>query len=960
MRDSENMDDIDQLLDSMVEVRDPRETLRGLDSLANHPSSKDTPEGKLAAQRASEFRKKHGISSPSSSSSRRAYTPPRPSSPPPPPRSKPKFEPPHFQDIFFNNPEGWYKDEHECRRADRSVRFHHQGTEVKLHEFSSNRSSSWYSVSIPGRVSNRDYPHKKWNVNASVDSKDPWHGRTSFEDGPVAGSAIPAVDVKTGEVHHFPDIPDHLRERNWNARTNTNGRDSYVFFNEPHELFNHMIKHSLHSDGTNESRQSIGRHWLHREFPRMHRILNAIGFAPDMSADNSSVGKETTYIPKGTTPIGTEGHQFLISRDEGWMPNWEHWFDGECIHSDVGDDGMTRPEYEGLQPHEQLTQYLRSMKKMKINPTAKALESIIEGKDELVLSTARRFGFQTDVPYSDRHGTFMSHRQKRYNLEVHPNGDWKSYHRDQPTRAVYGSGPTELSRHLSLPTNENLTELHYDAMMRDLGSSELQCPGAPKCKGQLFYEPETKSATCDQCGEMYFRPEHLNKVKPKKNESNDSIPDGTDQSNPNGPDYPGAALSLQALHRRLGSALPELHALTTSTRTDERAALSMLFNEMHTAHCDIGNVMSYASQIPDLQMSQLYHHYESVISQMMAALDPYRVPNPAVARGPYHIGGTLNDSVSESKDVKTGHVMLEDEIVENDFIQQMWNHHPILTGAAAAATGFAVSSIGSHLGGRVANALAKESKFTSGTRRGEKARTPEEHLKAADHHSALADHIRASTDTTRDAKANANARLHDRASDAHTLASKGNPSNGETRTVNSQSARIASIRANGSDSVNKTVTELHHDPLMAGLDNDQPKKATHVMCGGGSPVGDKFGRGRNGASCGWSGSKAGRTSKTCPNCKVGTLIDIDHTGRPVSESGDDIDQMLDRHAVGENVIWGGVAKDKENRADPPAPAPDKKEIPFSPLSSRNKTQPFNSHHNSGFGVGVTPKLRNSE
>ena len=110
-------------------------------------------------------------------------------------------------------------------------------------------------------------------------------------------------------------------------------------------------------------------------------------------------------------------------------------------------------------------------------------------------------------------------------------------------------------------------------------------------------------------------------------------------------DAPQASLALQGLHRWLGLALPELHALTTSTITDERQALSMLFNELHTAHCDIGNVLSYTGSIPDTQMHQLSQHYAMVVGEMLAALDPYRMNNPAVTpMGPYRLSGQLNDS----------------------------------------------------------------------------------------------------------------------------------------------------------------------------------------------------------------------------------------------------------------------------------------------------------------------------
>lgn len=128
---------------------------------------------------------------------------------------------------------------------------------------------------------------------------------------------------------------------------------------------------------------------------------------------------------------------------------------------------------------------------------------------------------------------------------------------------------------------------------------------------------------------------------PKPNASNNSLrPNGLHTADT----PPSASEALQDLHRRLGSALPELHGLAVSTITDERAALGMLFNELHTAHCDLGNVLSYHNQIPDQEMSALVSHYSRVVSEMLGALNPYMLKNPAVSTGPYHVGGQLHDN----------------------------------------------------------------------------------------------------------------------------------------------------------------------------------------------------------------------------------------------------------------------------------------------------------------------------
>jgi hypothetical protein len=178
----------------------------------------------------------------------------------------------------------------------------------------------------------------------------------------------------------------------------------------------------------------------------------------------------------------------------------------------------------------------------------------------------------------------------------------------------------------------------------------------PSCKeGTLFFDKETQGATCEKCAEQYYRPELVARVKksmgesvapgyliPTQSPSNGERPDGTLTTPGVSPVH--ASLAMQDLHRRLGSALPELHLLLITTITDERTALGMLFNELHTAHCDIGNVLSYSTQVPDTTMMTLVNHYQGVVSQMLSALAPYMGRNPSVSRGPYRLGGALNDS----------------------------------------------------------------------------------------------------------------------------------------------------------------------------------------------------------------------------------------------------------------------------------------------------------------------------
>lgn len=163
-------------------------------------------------------------------------------------------------------------------------------------------------------------------------------------------------------------------------------------------------------------------------------------------------------------------------------------------------------------------------------------------------------------------------------------------------------------------------------------SSATNCP---ECKHGLLrtVKPGQKHPYSESVAPGYL---------PKPNASNNAMrPNGMHSADT----APSASEALQDLHRRLGSALPELHALAVSTITDEKQALGMLFHELHTAHCDIGNVLSYHNQIPDLEMSELVQHYSKVVSEMIGALNPYMTKNPAVGIGPYHLGGPLHDSL---------------------------------------------------------------------------------------------------------------------------------------------------------------------------------------------------------------------------------------------------------------------------------------------------------------------------
>lgn len=217
---------------------------------------------------------------------------------------------------------------------------------------------------------------------------------------------------------------------------------------------------------------------------------------------------------------------------------------------------------------------------------------------------------------------------------------------------------------------ESVNELHHDPVMAGLdGNSRIMKFHGFTQLGEFWVHPDgdkfsrtvvdsanpkaldrsMRARSLDSgLGASYFESVAPGYIQ-STNGNNSGRPDGRHAS-----DHPApAGEALQDLHRRLGSALPELHALAVSTITDERSALGMLFNELHTAHCDMGNALSYVNQIPDLEMSEIAQHYSRVVSDMIGALNPYMTKNPAVASGPYHLGGTLHDSISEARSLAT-------------------------------------------------------------------------------------------------------------------------------------------------------------------------------------------------------------------------------------------------------------------------------------------------------------------
>lgn len=101
------------------------------------------------------------------------------------------------------------------------------------------------------------------------------------------------------------------------------------------------------------------------------------------------------------------------------------------------------------------------------------------------------------------------------------------------------------------------------------------------------------------------------------------------------------------LYVSLGRVLPELQHLVMTTVTQERQALSMLFNEIVQIHASLGNALS--GNVTEEQDEILHNHYRGIYDTLLQALDPYRSHNAVVATastGPYVLHGmSLGDSV---------------------------------------------------------------------------------------------------------------------------------------------------------------------------------------------------------------------------------------------------------------------------------------------------------------------------
>lgn len=122
--------------------------------------------------------------------------------------------------------------------------------------------------------------------------------------------------------------------------------------------------------------------------------------------------------------------------------------------------------------------------------------------------------------------------------------------------------------------------------------------------------------------------------------SNDSMPSGRHEAN-------DPAMQVQGLHVDIGRVIPELHALVTSCVGPEKQALLMLFNEVHTAHQELGNILAWSNQATEDEFNEAASHFSRIHSEMMLALSPYSKGNPAVASPPYRVSGTsIVDSAS--------------------------------------------------------------------------------------------------------------------------------------------------------------------------------------------------------------------------------------------------------------------------------------------------------------------------
>lgn len=327
---------------------------------------------------------------------------------------------------------------------------------------------------------------------------------------------------------------------------------------------------------------------------------------------------------------------------------------GYRLLSHSGKNLGTYPTRGGAEKREREVEYFKhkgeSVSELHVDPLIRHLD-----KD------ARVFDFDPDREHHNDHSvsSIMSHYGWTRDGDIwsHPNHPVSQSHQELMSmnpedldRAMfrihsggsryYGEGDnwdryldrlSEYKTPMQMPKKPEDIEAMHDREAQQLGLSKIPKPQSTSMPRTFSLDP----AATESVSKGY--------IVPMPPSTNGQIPDGTHAGY--AVQNPEAAMSLQNLHRRLGFALPELHALVTSTVTDERTALSMLFNELNTAHCDIGNVIAYQNAVPPLQMAELRDHYEMVISQMLAALDPYKGSNPAVVgMGPYKLGGQLNDS----------------------------------------------------------------------------------------------------------------------------------------------------------------------------------------------------------------------------------------------------------------------------------------------------------------------------
>ena len=149
-----------------------------------------------------------------------------------------------------------------------------------------------------------------------------------------------------------------------------------------------LINKNINKLNEIQLRPDGGKHWLKKEFPKIHHVLDLLGFQPDFSNDTSQNSKETVYIPKGSNPIKEEGDQFFISREGGWEPHWEHWYDGECVASEIDNNGNILPEYEGLPVYKQIMKYAKTL----------GMEKLPKQEEPKLLNELLGMNL-TDIPY---------------------------------------------------------------------------------------------------------------------------------------------------------------------------------------------------------------------------------------------------------------------------------------------------------------------------------------------------------------------------------------------------------------------------------------------------------------------------------------------------------------------------------------------------------------------------------